>query len=184
MSRLFLATRGQQPESMVFVDGENFAIRYSNMLRAHNLTPHQTVFYQPDVFVWSVRMNNACLDGNVKRKHLYTSVIGDEPLITETEDKLKRAGMQAPRVFKRTKNRGSKRVDISLTTEMLTHATHRNYETAVLVAGDEDYVPLVEAVQSEGRKVLVWFLEDGISPVLRRTADYYADLWEILTSRD
>jgi len=34
------------------------------------------------------------------------------------------------------------------------------------LAGDEDYVPLVEAVQREGLLVYVWFVPDGLSPKL------------------
>ena len=47
---------------------------------------------------------------------------------------------------------------------MLTHAFRKNYDMAILVAGDEDYIPLVKAVMSEGRKVVLWFVEDGLSP--------------------
>ena len=184
MSRLFPVNLGQPVDAMVFVDGENLAIRYGSMLAAKGLRKHDSVQYLSNTYVWPYRINNACINGHVKRKHLYTSVVGDEPLIVEIETQLKKAGIEAPRVFKRTKSRASKRVDISLTTEMLTHGARRNYEIAVLIAGDEDYVPLVEAVQMEGRRVYVWFLEDGISPVLARTADYYADLWEILSSEN
>jgi uncharacterized LabA/DUF88 family protein len=63
---------------------------------------------------------------------------------------------------------------------MLTHASRHNYEIAALVAGDEDYVPLVEAVKAEGRRVFVWFVEDGISEHLRTAADRYTDLGELL----
>jgi uncharacterized LabA/DUF88 family protein len=87
-------------------------------------------------------------------------------------------------VFRKTKGRGSKRVDITLTTEMLSHAARRNYETAVLVAGDEDYVPLVTAVQGEGRRVVLWFLADGLSPALRRAADHFVNIEDVLFSAE
>jgi len=50
-------------------------------------------------------------------------------------------------MFYRSRNRRSKRVDSTLATDMRTHAHRKNYDIAVLVAGDEDYVPLVEAVK-------------------------------------
>jgi NYN domain-containing protein len=184
MGNFFPHDTGARHGAMVFVDGENLAIRYGNMLKAKNSKPTGHVFYQPDVFVWSTGINNVCLWGGVIRKYYYTSVIGDGQLLTETEDNLKRAGLEAPKVFKKTKTRGSKRVDISLAADMLTHASRRNYEIAILVAGDEDYVPLVEAVKIEGRRVFVWFLEDGLSPVLRRIADRYTDLGEILFAKE
>lgn len=113
-----------------------------------------------------------------------TSVQGDDGRIIDVVEKLKAAGIEAPNVFKRTKNKGSKRVDISLTTDMLLHAARKNFELAVLIAGDEDYVPLVEAVKSEGRRVLLWFVSDGLSPALKRAADYFCDLDEVLLSPD
>ncbi len=94
------------------------------------------VFYEPGVFVWSVGLNNICFWGGVKRRHFYTSIHGDADRITEVIDRLKQAGVEAPNVFKRSKSRGSKRVDIQLATDMLLHAARKNYETAVLVAGD------------------------------------------------
>ena len=166
--------------AMVFVDGENLAIRYGSMLKAKGIPVPGHVSYQPDTFVWSTTLNDICWKGGVVRKYCYTSVVGDSNVITQVEEKLKAAGIEAPRVFKKTKGRGSKRVDISLATDMMTHAARKNYEIAVLVAGDEDYVPLVEAVQGEGRRVFVWFVEEGLSPLLRRTADRYSDIGEVL----
>jgi uncharacterized LabA/DUF88 family protein len=156
------------------------AIRYGNMLTNKGAHPASHVVYERNVFVWSKGINHICVHAGVIRKHYYTSVQGDEPLRIRMEETLKSAGIEAPRVFKKDRARGSKRVDISLATDMLLHASRKNYEVAVLVAGDEDYVPLIEAVKLEGRRVLLWFIEDGLSAVLRRAVDRYADLGEIL----
>lgn len=113
---------------------------------------------------------------DVVRRYYYTSVQGDAPLLAETEKKLNAIGIEAPRVFRKDKTKGSKRVDISLATDMLLHAARKHYNIAFLVAGDEDYVPLVRAVQSEGARVHVWFVPDGISPALQDAADSFVDL--------
>jgi uncharacterized LabA/DUF88 family protein len=63
---------------------------------------------------------------------------------------------------------------------MLMHATRKHYDVAVLVAGDEDYVPLVQAVQKEGARVAVWFVSKGLSPALRLAADDFTDLDQLL----
>jgi uncharacterized LabA/DUF88 family protein len=102
--------------------------------------------------------------------------LSDSPKIKETAEALKKAGIEAPRVFKKTKDRGSKGVDIALATDMLGHAHRKHYDLAILVAGDGDYVPLVEAVQREGALVHVWFLQNGLSPSLQMAADGYADI--------
>lgn len=63
---------------------------------------------------------------------------------------------------------------------MLTQAHRKNFDIAVLVAGDEDYVPLVEAVMAEGCRVWLWFVSEGLSPALKRTVDYYKDVSGLL----
>jgi uncharacterized LabA/DUF88 family protein len=182
MARFFPFSASGENRAMVFVDGENLSIRYGKMLEASKQTIPSHVTYEPNLFVWSVGLNNVCIKGGVLRKYYYTSVQGDEPRLIEIGDRLKSAGIEAPRVFKKNKDRGSKRVDISLATDMLLHASRKNYDVAVLVAGDEDYLPLVEAVKDEGRRVLLWFLEEGLSPILKRSADYYVNIGDVLFS--
>ena len=63
---------------------------------------------------------------------------------------------------------------------MLSHATRKNINIAVLIAGDEDYVPLVEAVKAEGVRILLWFFDEGLSPVLKRSVDRYTNIGELL----
>ncbi len=111
--------------AMIFIDGENLAIRYANILKQRNEAQRPDVRFLPNTYVWP-------------------------------------------------------RVDITLATDMLLHATRKHYDVAVLVAGDEDYVPLVRAVQGEGARVYVWFLPDGLSLALQMAADYYVDLDEYM----
>lgn len=165
---------------MIFVDGENLAIRYKRTLE--NGEPQSHVNFEPDIFVWSRYMNldHRMQVWRVVRKYYYTSARQDDLYRQDIEEKLKGLGIEAPRVFKKDKTRGSKRVDISLAVDMLTHAHRKNYDVAILVAGDEDYVPLVQAVMAEGRQVVLWFLKNGLSPVLKREVDFYFDISEFL----
>lgn len=168
---------------MYFVDGENLAMRYGALLPPSGPLPH--VAYSANTFVWSPLLNmerhTTC---DVVRRHYYTSVQGDEPARDAIHRQLRDAGIEAPRVFPRTKARGSKRVDISLAVDMLSHAHRGNYDLAVLVAGDEDYVPLVEAVAAEGRRVALWFFNAGLSPALERLADHVYDIGEGVLFRE
>jgi uncharacterized LabA/DUF88 family protein len=89
------------------------------------------------------------------------------------EESLWRLGF-TPKVFKKQKERKSKGVDISLTTDMLTHAFQNHFDVAILMAGDGDYGPLVGRVKSLGKLLWVWFFgdeKDGLSPALRRSSD-------------
>jgi len=165
--------------AMVFVDGENLAIRYGNARKQLGGPDRDGVTHIPNVAVRSSALSprSSSLSGTrIIRKYYYTSVQGDPPAVQEVSERLKQQGFEAPRVFSKSKTKGSKRVDISLATDMLIHASRKHYEIAVLVAGDEDYVPLVRAVQGEGARVHVWFLQDGLSPQLRHEADYFVDL--------
>ena len=167
---------GDQTRAMMFVDGENLAIRYGRMLGNGHIPRDSNHLYIPDVAVWAETLNPVQNTPALMRKYYYTAVQGDHPKVAETEMQLKQVGIDTPRVFKRQKDRSSKRVDITLAIDMLTHATRKHYDVAILVAGDEDYVPLVEAVQREGTRVGLWFVSDGLSPALRQAADFYLDL--------
>jgi uncharacterized LabA/DUF88 family protein len=158
------------------VDGENLAIRYKAELGNRNPVKH--VFYEPDTCIWSPYVSRIHGPQNYIRRYYYTSTTGDRQRIERVEDELLRIGIDAPRIFHKTKGKRSKRVDITLATEMLTHAHRKNYDIAVLVAGDEDYVPLVEAVQNEGRQVVLWALKNGLSPSLKKVCDHYWDIGE------
>lgn len=164
---------------MVFIDGENLAIRWKHQLGNASAPSH--VEHVPNVFVWSPYLNmRQHIYCSIIRRHYYTSAPGDIKVRDSYIDQLKSLGIEAPYVFPRTKSRGSKRVDITLSVEMLAHAYQKNYDAAVLVAGDEDYVPLVDAIKGAGRRVFLWFFEDGLSYTLRRSSDYYFDIGRVL----
>lgn len=171
-------TASTESRVMVFVDGENLAIRYKAELG--NSAPADHVVYEPDTYVWSPYISRIRGPQNYIRRYYYTCTTGDKLKIESTEDALQESGIDAPRIFHKVRNKRSKRVDITLATEMLTHAHRKNYDIAVLVAGDEDYVPLVEAVQNEGRQVVLWALKNGLSTSLRKTCDHYWDIGEAL----
>lgn len=65
-----------------------------------------------------------------------------------------------------------KGVDIMLTTDLLTHSFKNNYDAAILVAGDSDYVGALQAVKDNGKNVEVaLFGKETTSRPLREVAD-------------
>ena len=168
--------------AMIFVDGENLAIRFKEQIGDN--APEKHVNYLKDVFVWSRYANIPHhVNCEVIRKYYYTAVQGDDNTLESVEYQLKEIGIESPRVFKKHKNRKSKRVDITLATDMLTHAHRGNYDIAILVAGDDDYVPLVKAIKDEGRRVVLWFFENskGLSKRLKLESDFFFDIsWFLL----
>ncbi len=65
-----------------------------------------------------------------------------------------------------------KGVDILLATDMITHSFKNNYDVAILVAGDNDYVGALQAVKDNGKHAEVaLFGKEQTSRQLRVVAD-------------
>ena len=65
-----------------------------------------------------------------------------------------------------------KGVDVQLATDMITHSFKGNYDVAVLVAGDNDFVGALQAVKDNGKNVEVaLFGKERTSMMLRNVAD-------------
>ncbi len=65
-----------------------------------------------------------------------------------------------------------KGVDIMLATDMIVHSFKRNYDVAIIVAGDNDFVGAIQAVKDNGQNVEVaLFGKERTSLQLRKVAD-------------
>ena len=65
-----------------------------------------------------------------------------------------------------------KGIDVQLATDMLTHNYKDNYDVAILVAGDSDYVGAIQAIKDAGKHVeIALFGKAGTSKRLRNVAD-------------
>ncbi|MBV8549909.1 MAG: NYN domain-containing protein [Acidobacteriaceae bacterium] len=181
---------------MVFIDGENLCIRCQEMLRNSGFEPIDGAYYIRDAFIWWFYNQNidfphdpllACNISNhrggyesinVIRAAYYTSMCGDDLKLEQLKERIWEIKMQ-PVVFKKTRKDGkAKGVDIALTKDMLVQAFFDNYDIAVLVAGDGDYVPVVEEVKRQGKRVVLQFLTAayGLNPRLKLACDDYSDI--------
>lgn len=173
---------------MLFVDGENFTIQAQKAARIHGIDLLQGAFHEPDTFHWLPGVTHSGLLQRLAgrrtglpipapiQSHYYTSVVADDRAADAARDQVRRAGFK-PHVFKkRRKQDKSKGVDISLARDLLKHAFEGGFEYAVLLAGDQDYLPLVEELQSRRLAVFVTFFENGLGPRLRTEADFFFPL--------
>src|SRR5918997_4001005 len=130
---------------MLFVDGENFTCRAQQVAKSQNVSLPEGPFHLRDTFIWvpdvlgtrAVQTTEGLsvpLQPHALRAHYYTSVVGDEEKIRGVKNDLFHIGF-TPKVFKKSKTRGSKAVDIALATDMLSHGYRNNYDVAVLFAG-------------------------------------------------
>lgn len=172
---------------MLFVDGENLTIRLQEFASEHGFELTAGPYYQRNTFVWipDVPARDATvysgatprIQHSAVRAHYYTSVTGDEDLINDIRGRLWSLGFH-PEVFKKARqDEKAKGVDIALTKDMLTHAFFNNYEVAVLIAGDGDYIPLVDEVKRLGKVVCLAFLSaSGLNLNLQLKADMFAEI--------
>jgi uncharacterized LabA/DUF88 family protein len=178
---------------MMFVDGENFTIRAQEVALAAGRELIPGPHYVKDTHFWfpgvgrggdrNLGFGRLNLADRSYRSYYYTAVQGDAAALDDVRGALLSFGF-TPKVFRKPKGGKSKGVDVTLATDVLTHAHQGSYQACVLVAGDGDYVPLVEEVKRQGRNVFVaFFKENGLSPELLLAADDFLDLTDLLTKQ-
>jgi uncharacterized LabA/DUF88 family protein len=193
-----------QKSWMAFVDGENLTIRGQEVAQQKGLKLTTGKYWERDIFLWKLqtRVNDSGrvrfvnpafpeLQGSAVRSYYYTSVAGDSEKLRRIENSLWDLGFTA-RVFKKEQQKNkAKAVDIALTTDMLSHAFGNHYDSAVLVTGDGDFLPVVEQVKRTGKTVILAAFANGLNKDLRVAADVDVDLtdpffvwWEDTTKKN
>lgn len=66
-----------------------------------------------------------------------------------------------------------KGVDVKLVCRVMIHAFNDDYDTAIIVSGDGDFVPLVEDVKRMGKKVEIAAFDKSCSGKMRLVADAF-----------
>jgi uncharacterized LabA/DUF88 family protein len=191
---------------MVFVDGENFTIRGQRVASHLKLQLEQGRRWQKDAFLWvpyegpaflfnaraeppqSERLEVAqpVLQERPVRSYYYAGATGADPDRAKVSEALWNIGFE-PKVFKKDKkDEKTKAVDIALCTDILSHAYLDNYDVAMLVAGDRDYVPLIEELKHHGKVVVVAFFtgtDSGLSTELAQASDLFIDVTVLFRKR-
>lgn len=155
---------------MVFVDGTNFLVQLSTFLgldfRAEK--PPWPAIGLADGLIYQITFMRPI---NLIRKYWFASYRGTEEFLMEYRSHLRERNFE-PKLFRKRGNR-EKGVDIALTKEMLVNAFQQNCDLIVLIAGDEDYVELVEEVKRYGQKIYGVFFGHGLSEHLRLVFDRF-----------
>ena len=180
---------------MLFVDGENLTMRAQKLAENTALRLQEGAEYRKNVFVWfpglkatpaltNTRDSPIKVQNNAIRAHYYTSLTGDDNQVMSVKQALRSLGFH-PEVFKKVRQEEkAKGVDIALAKDFLSHAFLNNYDVAVLVAGDGDYVPLITEVKRLGKNVYVTFFRDyGLSPELHLAADMFFEMEHFFLER-
>jgi uncharacterized LabA/DUF88 family protein len=170
---------------MLFVDGENITIRAQEHAEENNrVIPSTAPVYLKDVYFWPadifgdpsrVGQFYPNLQDFGRRSCYYTSARGSDEKLDEIRHALRDVGFR-PTIFKRTRSREAKGVDISLATDMLSNAHRNNFDVAILASGDGDFLPVVEEVQRLGKAVYLLSVGDKVNPGLILASDRNLDL--------
>jgi uncharacterized LabA/DUF88 family protein len=167
---------------MAFVDGSNLLIEVGTVLGAKlrsDLPSSEHLALAAQTVTKALR--EQVVDGpagphRVIRRYWFGSVQGSDERLAERQNWLRDQGYEAV-LFHKRKGRDEKGVDLAVAREMLMHGFNKNYNTAVLVAGDEDYLGLVHDLKRLGVLVVVAFYEcPSLSPKLRLAADAFIAL--------
>lgn len=178
---------------MLFVDGENFTIRSQQYAKEKKINIKDGECYCCDVFIWmpdtsaikafTAELNvYGGLQSEAIRSYYYTSFTGDDKKGETIKKALWDLGFQANVFKKERKEVKAKGVDIALSKDLLSHAFHDHYDVAVLIAGDGDYLPLIEEVKRHGKIVYLSFFSDegnfksGLNQELKIASDEFFDL--------
>jgi uncharacterized LabA/DUF88 family protein len=149
------------------------------------------------------RFNDVLIPPDVKLRELadrafyYTSSFGDQDDANRVRESLHAAGFQA-RVFAKGKKvkpprcphcdhelegpqrKSTKQVDIAMVTDILSNAALDNFDVALIVSSDSDFIPLIEEVKRLGKIVYLWGVGSAVKSSLRLACDYYYDCKDLM----
>lgn len=169
----------------MLIDGENIVIGYQAMLAAGKRL-NTSVTHQKDLLVWHPNFASYADRLGLVRVNYYMSVVGSGEVIDEAKDKVEAITYEGaarqkirvcPQIFKKDKGSNRSRlVDISICIDALRHAYQNHIDDLYLFSGDGDFVPLVEEVMRQGKRVFIASLSNGLSPKMKRAGDHFFDL--------
>lgn len=181
-------------QTLIFVDGENLALRYKEML-ASGRVPRPDNVWVADSFVWNQRVLNFHL-WNVKRLSYYTSVVGDDLQVQSVRERIAgtqftcttdraldrksfRTGQIVPFVRKKSsKSRKESICDIAIAVDVM-RACHRDHaDTIWIFSGDGDFAPLVNEVLHSGKCAYLSAFSSGLNGELPYMVDEFLTLDE------
>lgn len=160
-----------RPTTLVYIDGTNYLTELGKAAELP-LRPEKPSEAILDFAAWFIHSTFGV--EAPKRYYWFGSYDGSEEDELRIKKTLRRHRFEA-HLFRRRARR-EKGVDISLTKEMLVNAFHHNCERSVLIAGDEDYVSLVNEVKRYGQVVEGRFFASPTSPHLELALDHFITL--------
>lgn len=167
---------------MIFVDGTNLLCQLSSNLdiKFKASKPPLGAIAVSSELIKSV-YERKFREKNLIRRYWFSSYEGEsEENFLDLQEKIRLGGFE-PRLYKREKGK-EKGVDIGLAKEMLVNAFNQNFDVGLLVAGDMDYLELVDEVKRYGQIIEGAFIKSGLNKKLFLAFDEYYDIWQEATN--
>ncbi len=175
-----LSKNGHSERVMVFIDGNNLYHSLKHVMGRTNLDFHEFSKRLVQgrqlirVYYYNAPLNREDDEEKYRQQQSFFDSLDTVPYLT------KKFGRLEKRLVKQNLPDGTfvsvptyveKGVDTFIVIDMLSHAYKDNYDTAILVSGDEDFAVLVDNIKDIGKHVEVANL--GGSYILRQAADKY-----------
>jgi uncharacterized LabA/DUF88 family protein len=182
--------------TLIFVDGENLALRYQEMVRSGRRPASDNVLIG-DCFVWNHRVLQSAV-WNVKRLSYYTSVVGDEKHVRSIRQQISgitytsttgflgqavghvlttRSAQIIPFVMKKSsKTRKESICDIAIAVDIM-RACYRDHADAIWIfSGDGDFLQLIQEVVHSGKLVYASAFSSGLNEGIPEAVDEFHPL--------
>lgn len=159
---------------MTFVDGTNFLCHLSEELNVKFKAENPPLHALNAATTLINLLGQRKLGPGKIRNYWFSSYKGSESDYKQIAEELRKNDFE-PVLFKKKGDR-EKGVDIALAKEMLVNAFNQNFELGLLVAGDEDYVGLVNEVKRYGQIIYLAFFSHGLSGELKLACDKFYDI--------
>lgn len=166
---------------MVFIDGSNLLRETAQQISAtfrSDKPPKEAILLCAvivNVLLSRIKKEDKFYDFKHIRTYWFGSCQGDESYESTLKQILQSCGME-PVIFRKRQGR-EKRVDIAIAREMLINAINKNYDLGLLLAGDEDYLDLVNDVKRLGVRVIGSFYDtSALSKHLQLSFDNFHQL--------
>lgn len=161
---------------MIFVDGTNLLTNMAKSLGI-KLKKDKTLSdkHSESAIVAAISLIQNPFSGikyKVIRQYWFSSYRGNDCDRIAIAERLRKKNFE-PVLFKKKPDNREKGVDIALTMSMLLNSINQNFDIGLLVAGDEDYVGLVNEVKRYGARINGAFIEYGLSNELRLACDEF-----------
>lgn len=171
---------GHRERVMIFIDGNNLYHSLKHVIGRTNLDFQQFADRLVQgrqlirVYYYNAPLNRDDDEEKYRMQQSFFDSLDTVPYFT------KKFGRLEKRLVKQTLPDGTyvsvptyveKGVDTFIVIDMLSHAFKDNYDTAILISGDEDFTELVDTVKDLGKHVEVANL--GGSYILHQAADKY-----------